>query len=217
MWEWISNISDGWVSAAAAIGSFVVALFALFYSYQAKKAADTANAHSGKANELAGKANEVSIRANEVSVLANDHAEEAVKKADVANRISLHTHQKELYVAFNRLTQHINEKRQALDMFEVAQFHPYSLTAHFYFQQSLAGNIKAWFDACFWMAERQQQLELEKEWQVSHQLADPYYKPSQEDADRIADIQRAQNAHYETANKLKPVIIAGLDEHLSLV
>jgi len=220
MWEWISSLTDKQIALAAAVAailSVLAAVVALVYSRGATKAAEEANEHSAKANKLAGKANDLSIRANEISVNANDLAGEAVAKADIANRISLHAHQRELYVAFMALYRQLVQKGRALDMAAVRNFGPHSDTAHHYFKEPVATHIKEWFDECFYTADLNEQLDQERQDIAAYSKMIKGYQTPKEDLERIAELQARRMSHYQKASAMQRTVYVELDEYLKLV
>lgn len=235
MLEWISSLTDkqiAFAAAVAAIASFLAAVTAVIFSWQATKAAKKANDHSSKANELAGKANDLSIRANEVSVKANDHsvesnriavessntAKEALTKADQANRISLLSHQKELFAGFHELSRHLEQNGQAMNHAQIGKFYNLTLTAPLFLREPLATQVNDFFNACFWTAEFQHHVVLDEMEAEAFYRANPHTAPLPQDLQKRLESGRAKrDANHSQAHQLNALIRQGLLDALKLV
>ena len=88
-----------------------------------------------------------------VAVLAALYARWSSMEAKKANQISLLSGRKEIYIAFLNLKMHMQQCQGSAQLAEVSKFYYLVLNAWMYFPDSLAEEIKDYYDACFWIAE----------------------------------------------------------------
>lgn len=207
MLEWISSLTDKQIAlaaAAAAIGSFLTAAPAFIYSRRATKAAERANAHAGKANELAGE--------------ANDLAKDAVTKADVANRISLHPHQKELFLAFNQLHLYMRANMERGSVSEVQHFNPHVITCRLYVPPSLADDIEAYVEACyllFDLASREQDRRMTLHYETHHRPESVTVFPNEQES--VESLRMKQEEARSAISKTGDRVVNQLATEIRLV
>ena len=95
----------------------------------------------------------IAILALLVAVLAALYARWSSMEAKKANQISLLSGRKEIYIAFLNLKMHMQQCQGSAQLAEVSKFYYLVLNAWMYFPDSLAEEIKDYYDACFWIAD----------------------------------------------------------------
>lgn len=159
----------------------------------------------------------VSILSLFVSVGALVWANVSARASQKANNFQLHIYQKEIYLEYYKLWNHVQFTLYELDHIQVRAFNDYAKTSFLYFPKPFAKTIDDFHRLCWWQVNNSAtRIALER---TLEQYKDDPYSREQEKSTR-ADVKERWDKMMATGDQLREqgrMILEQLEETINII